>query len=291
MIRAATSGASSACDLAHAAERVVQRALEAREHLRAAPRLRQTQQQLHVIARQAELPHLVLDADEVAVGQLGQDPLRGARRRPRPPRAATGTAKRRRARRGSSRAPRRRARRTARRGPRRCRRRRGADQLDPGLQELARLAALRADAAIGVRQVTEAQRRLRVGVARRDQPGDRDRHVGAQHQHVALLVEHPIGRASAREVDARKRLLVLERRGVDLAVSGRGEHMPDAVGHRAQLAHLVGQDVARSAGDAVDHRSEFLTSAESPKAHACTGASSRRVIRAPRSRNRSSIRS
>ena len=39
-------------------------------------------------------------------------------------------------------------------------RRRGADQLDPGLGELAHLAALRAHRAVGVGQVAEAQRRL-----------------------------------------------------------------------------------------------------------------------------------
>ena len=35
-----------------------------------------------------------------------------------------------------------------------------ADELDPGLQELAHLAAVRAHAAVGVGEVAEAQRRL-----------------------------------------------------------------------------------------------------------------------------------
>ncbi len=63
--------------------------------------------------------------------------------------------------------------------------RRGADQLDAGLGELAHLPALRAHRSIGVGQVTEAQRRLGAGVAGRDQARDRHRHVGAQRQQVA----------------------------------------------------------------------------------------------------------
>ena len=46
------------------------------------------------------------------------------------------------------------------RAPRRCRRAPGADQLDSGLEELSRLAALRTDAAVAVGEVAEAQRRL-----------------------------------------------------------------------------------------------------------------------------------
>ena len=130
----------------------------------------------------------------------------------------------------------------------------GADQLDPGLEELARLAALRAHAAVGVREVAEAQRRLGVAVARRDQARDRDRHVRAEHEHLAVLVEHAVRGAARVHVGALERALVLERRRVDLAVAGPLEHLADAVGHRAQLAHLVGQEVSRSAGDAIDHR-------------------------------------
>ena len=172
---------------------------------------------------------------------------------------------------------------------------RDADQLDPGLQELARLPALRAHAAVGVREVAEAQRRLGVGVAGRDQPRDRDRHVRAQHEHVAVLVEHPVGRAAAPAMSARSKvLLVLERGRVDLAVAGALEHGAHAVGHRAQLAHLVGQHVARSAGDAVDpDRAERLRRRRAGRllSQPRTGTSSTRVIRAPSSRSRSSIRS
>ena len=77
-------------------------------------------------------------------------------------------------------------------------RRRGPDQLDPGLRELAHLAALGAHSAEGVGQVAEAQRHLGVGVARRDQPGDRHGHVGAQRQQVAALVEEAVGAFAVR---------------------------------------------------------------------------------------------
>ncbi len=130
----------------------------------------------------------------------------------------------------------------------------GADQLDSGLEELAGLTPLRPDPAIGVREVTEAQRRLGVAIARRHQPGDRDGHVRAEHEHVTLFVEHPVRGAARVHVGTIERALVLERRRVHLAVTGTLEHFPDAVGHRAELAHLVGQEVSRSAGDAIDHR-------------------------------------
>jgi hypothetical protein len=40
-----------------------------------------------------------------------------------------------------------------------------ADQLEPALEELARLAAAAADSAVGVREVAEPQRLLLAGVA------------------------------------------------------------------------------------------------------------------------------
>src|SRR5205085_10317221 len=55
-----------------------------------------------------------------------------------------------------------------------------ADQLDPGLQQLARLPALGAHAAVAVGEVAEAQRRLTHRVARGDHARDRSGHVRAQ---------------------------------------------------------------------------------------------------------------
>ena len=100
---------------------------------------------------------------------------------------------------------------------------RRADELDPGLQHLARLPALRPHGAVGVGEVAEAQRRIGGRVARRHHPRDRDRHVRAQHEHVALLVEQPVGGLGRGGVAARERRLVLERRRRDLAVAARVE--------------------------------------------------------------------
>ena len=68
-----------------------------------------------------------------------------------------------------------------------------------------------------------------------------------------MLVEHPVRGSAGVHVGARERGLVLERGRVHLAVAGPFEHRPDPVGHRAQLAHLVRQEVARSAGNAINH--------------------------------------
>ena len=130
----------------------------------------------------------------------------------------------------------------------------GADQLDPGLQELARLAALRANPAVAVGVVGEAQRQLRGGVAGADDARDRDRHVRAQHQDLAVLVEDAVGGPDAVERAATEHRLVLERGRGDLAVAGGVERRAHRLDDRAQLAHLVGQHVACPAGDRNDHR-------------------------------------
>jgi hypothetical protein len=162
-----------------------------------------------------------------------------------------------------------------------------ADQLDAGLEQLARVAPLRPDATVGVLEVAEAQRQLGGGVAGGDEAGDRNGGVRAQDEHVALLVEHPVRGPGGTHVGALERAPVLEHRRVDLSVSGPFEHLAHAVGHCPQLAHLVRQDVAGSAGDTVDHGA--LAARAARAAHACTGTSSTRSIRAPRSRSRPSI--
>ena len=132
-------------------------------------------------------------------------------------------------------------------------RRRGADQLDPGLGELAHLAALRAHRAEGVGQVAEPQRHLRVGVAAGDEPRDRHRHVGAQREQVAALVEEAVGGVGGAAVAAGEHLVVLDRGRRDLAVAPALEDLDHRQVQPAQLAHLVGQDVARPGRDRVDH--------------------------------------
>ena len=128
-------------------------------------------------------------------------------------------------------------------------------------------------------------------VAGRDQPGDRDRHVRTQHEHAALLVEHPVGGRGGADAGPRECPLVLERRRVDLAEAGGVEHGVHPVGHRPDLAHLVREHVAGAAGYAIDLRGSDALAGTVGRAHAVTGASSSRVIRAPSSRSRSSIRS
>ena len=88
----------------------------------------------------------------------------------------------------------------------------GAEQLHPGVHELAHLGALRAHGAVGVADVGEAQRRLGVRVAAGGQAGDRDRHVGAQRQQLAALVEEAVGADAAAPLAALQHLVVLERR-------------------------------------------------------------------------------
>jgi hypothetical protein len=104
-----------------------------------------------------------------------------------------------------------------------------------------------------VGEVAEAQRRLDVPVARCGDTRDRDGHVGAQHEHVSVLVEEPVRRLRAGEVRALDLRLELQRGRVDLAVARLVEHRAHAVGDGAQLPHLVGQHVSRSAGDRVGH--------------------------------------
>jgi hypothetical protein len=128
-----------------------------------------------------------------------------------------------------------------------------ADELDPRLQELAHLSAMRAHAAVGVGEVGEAQRRLGGRVARGDDARDRHGHVGAQRHHVAVVVEDAVGGIDAG-LAAAQNVLELDRRRPDLAVAPTLEHRAHGLGDGAQLPHLVGQDVARPVGDGVDHR-------------------------------------
>ena len=66
-----------------------------------------------------------------------------------------------------------------------------ADQLDPALEELARLAATPLDGAVGVGEVAEPQGRRHARVAVGHEPRDRDGRVRAEREHVAAVVEEP----------------------------------------------------------------------------------------------------
>ena len=106
------------------------------------------------------------------------------------------------------------------RAPRRCPRRRGrrsARSRPAGTRASARGAG--ATLPVGVGDVAEAQRRLGRLVARGHHARDRHRHVRAQRQHVAVVVDHPVGRLHAAVAAAQDRL-VLDRGRVDLAVAG-----------------------------------------------------------------------
>ena len=78
-----------------------------------------------------------------------------------------------------------------------------------------------------------------------DEAGDRDRQVGAQHQHAPGLVEEAERVAQAALLGAVEDVGVLEHRGHHLAVAERGEAGADGGLHLAQLAGLDRQDVLR----------------------------------------------
>ncbi len=137
-----------------------------------------------------------------------------------------------------------------------------ADELDTGLQQLPRLAALGAHAAVAVRQVAEAQRRLAALIARRDDARDRHGHVRAQNEDGPRLVEHAVGRLSFGHLGAREHRLVLQRRRVHLAIAVTLEHAAKRVRDRADLARLFGKHVAGAAWDWVDHGSAIEPNAE-----------------------------
>jgi hypothetical protein len=179
-------------NLAQAAERVVQRALEPLEDLGAAPGVGQAQQQVGIAVGQAQRAHLAVHPDEVSSGELGEDQLaalgvhlerlqqrrvQGRVAEAHPVVIEAGSVQR-----GAQ-------------HPEYLGGARGAghaDQLHARLQQLAALAPLRAHAAIGVGDVAEAQRRLGVGVAGGHHPGDGYRHIGPEHQDGPVLVEHTV---------------------------------------------------------------------------------------------------
>src|SRR5829696_9294921 len=67
----------------------------------------------------------------------------------------------------------------------------------------------------------------------------------SEREHGALLVEAAVAGAGRAHVAAEEHLLVLERRGVHLAVAGVLERLAHAATDRAELAHLLGQHVPR----------------------------------------------
>lgn len=116
--------------------------------------------------------------------------------------------------------------------------RRRADQLTARLEELAHLPAVRAHPAVHVREGGEPERRRDRGITRGGDAGDRDRHVRAQLQDGAVVVEEPVDPRVTADADLAQ--VVLDGRGVDLPVTEVLKDAPQRVGDRAQLAHLVG---------------------------------------------------
>ena len=115
-----------------------------------------------------------------------------------------------------------------------------ADQLDPGLEQLAGLAARGRDAAIAVGEVAEAERRLGGGIAARDHAGDRHGHVRAQDQDGTVLVEDAVGGLGFGKGRAAEHGLVLERGRVDLAVAVALEDAKESARDGADLTGLFG---------------------------------------------------
>ena len=162
-------------------------------------------------------------------------------------------------------------------------------------------------AAVAVREVGEAQRQLRAGVAGADDARDRDRHVRAQHQHLAVLVEDAVGRPRRRRARRGRAPTRTRARACRSRRSRRRRTTARRLlGDRAQLAHLVGQHVARAAGNRNDHRpgdgsgrrrraAQARARSRRPRAraeHARRSAQElTRSICAPSARRRSSMRS
>src|SRR5262249_55722234 len=89
--------------------------------------------------------------------------------------------------------------------------------------------------------------------AARDQPRDRNRHVRAQCEQLAALVEELVGGPRSEAVAAGQHLVVLDRGGRDLAVAVLFEDADQRGVKLAQLAHLIGQDVPGPRWNRVDH--------------------------------------
>jgi hypothetical protein len=123
------------------------------------------------------------------------------------------------------------------------------------VHELADLAALGADDPVRVADVGEPKRQLGVGVAARREPGDRDRHVGSQREQLAALVEEPVGADPAPPLGLLEDVVVLESRRRDLAVAALLEDLGQGRLERAELAHLVREDVPGSRWNRVNHPS------------------------------------
>ena len=129
----------------------------------------------------------------------------------------------------------------------------GAEQLDAGLDELAHLAALRADRAVGAAPGRQSRNgRLRVGEAVGDQARDRDRHVRAQREQLAATRRRsgrrpaPRGRRRARAPPRTRSSGSRPRRSRSARTTSIS-----APASAAQLAHLVGEDVSGAWGNRV----------------------------------------
>ena len=132
-------------------------------------------------------------------------------------------------------------------------RRRRADQLDPGLGELAHLAALRAHGAEGVCQVTEPQRRLG---ARRSgwRPGGRSAPSCRSAARAGRRARRRSGRRCRRCGRRRGRAPRRTRSPASRPRRSRGfEDLDHRQVQAPQLPHLVGQHVARSRWNRMNH--------------------------------------
>src|SRR5262249_18305323 len=86
------------------------------------------------------------------------------------------------------------------------------------------------------------------------QTGDRDRHVGAESEQLAALVEEAVRPHPAPALAALQDLVVLESRGSDVAVAVALEAVPGRRLERANLPHPVRKDLPVAALNRVDHR-------------------------------------
>ena len=216
----------------------------------------------------------------------GRAPPRARRSRA----AAPGTAPRRPARSGSPAARRRPAPRTGRRAPRPCRPapgRRAARCPPAGTRASARGAgAPRGRRARGTRSAGAGRRS---GSAWR--PGARSGRSCPCAGRAPRRGRRRRGRPGAGRRRPRRSTLSYSIAGVETSPKPRrSKTAAQRVGDRAQLAHLVGQDVTGAAGDRMDHGTR-CGAGRAAQATGTAGCAATRSMRAPSARSRSSMRS
>ena len=127
-----------------------------------------------------------------------------------------------------------------------------ADQLDAELRELAGLAAQGVALAEDGRGVAQAERSLLVAQARGDHARDRQRHLRAQHEQIAVGIEQA-ERILVGGVGRGKEVGLLEHGGLDRQVAGLGKAAAHGLDDLLAPQGLLGEDVSEAAWGGSEH--------------------------------------